>query len=225
MEIEEYNTIRAEMLQKFKRLDELLIFSITASGVLLAWFATQVDNPFWMTILVFSVVGLGITLCVFYIYGVILKQIYNQGSYLAVFHETNNSSINYHRLTRFFYALKDNSPKKLLLQEWGKDGRVAARILIILTVVNLAAPWFLHCNFIDSFTKINLCGQLLSVTIILLVYFPFLLLIIRERGSLMKTSSYVIKNMIDWSNIKTKMDENSNFLNNTIKNILEKNGE
>lgn len=204
MNEEEYKTIRDEMLQRFRWNVELLFFAIASTGALLSWLSTKPSNE--LNPYLFIMVGLGIVGYIFYSYESILRQIYNQGSYLAIFHERDNEDFRWHLLNRFHKELIGEK------SDWGKDGRRGAFALILLTIVNILGPLY--------FLRENICPNDMEKlgALIVVIVLGFLILIIIRR--LFNTGEYMRENMKEWNQIKENQKADPNLLENKIKNVL-----
>ena len=89
MDLEEYKTIRDEMVQRFRWTFEISFFAVASTGALLSWLSIAEIKSYPLLPIC---AGLGIISFLFYSYRVLLEGIYNSGSYLAVFHEGNEQN-------------------------------------------------------------------------------------------------------------------------------------
>jgi len=208
MNPEEYKTIREEMLLRFRWTFEIIFFSIVSTSAIISWLAVKrsevvtSDNYFFMNPFVFILVGLGIIAYLFSFYEKTLENIYKQGGYLAVFHELDDPTLRWHLLSRFQNDIlkeKEKTPVKTKKGRWGADGRNAARLLIILTLVNIFAPLvFLQENIIPITVFDLLLIFFIIVIIIIIIYICYLL---------MYTQIFMKKDMGKWFDVKSKLSE------------------
>lgn len=219
MNIEEYKTIREEMLSRFRWTFEVIFFSIVSTSAIISWLILKESEipPLGPYLLI--IVGLGIVTYLFWFYSKTLKSIYKQGSYLIVFHELENDSLRWHILSRFQNKFRCHSSK------WGSDGRNAAILLIILGFVNIVGPLCTLNGIILS----KLSDQILFVIMIVTIIFLIIFLCIVFQ-SLWKTKEFMYENMNNWLNLKEKLCKDELFkhsstynerLEDKIKEILE----
>lgn len=219
---EEYQTIRDEMLQKFKRTEELLIFSVTSTAVLLAWLVTQIDNASIPSPFVFTTIGLIMIAYFFYLFLITIRQIYHQGGYLSAFHETAESGLTYHTLTRFFDYFKKGNKNQKIKSRWGRNGKIAAIILLLLTILNSFGPLFLFSeeiiknpiitiqSWIDNLNQYS--TQLFFFTITIVV----VCIIFIEIYFLWTTKTFMEKDLLHWLEIAKELEKKPNFLINGV---------
>ncbi|MCK4475230.1 MAG: hypothetical protein KAU16_00705 [Methanophagales archaeon] len=234
MNEEEYKTIRDEMLQGFRWTVELLFFAIASTGTLLSWLSTKRSEipPNDLNPYLFIAVGLGIVGYIFYIYLTILKQVYNQGSYLAIFHERDNEDFRWHLLNRCYNKLIDKKSdggseegrgvvalilfripntigKKL---GWGSEGRRGAFALFLLLIANIMGPLcFLREN---SWPIDREEGVALGLVIILGYWISTIIY------NLWYTRDFMKENMKEWKKIKDKQEADPDLLEKTLENAL-----
>ncbi len=205
MKIEEYKTIRSEMLQRFRWTIELAFFAVASTGALLSWLSTKSGEPDLNPYL-FICVGLGIVVFVFNSYLNVLQGIYNQGSYLVFFHEVKEQDYNWHVLSRL--------QKESIGEEsnWGRDGRRGGLLSVILVSVNIFGPlWFLKSNLF----KLDWFYIVTMIFTAVLIYF-----VVRITYNLYSTRKFMQENMKEWLQIKENADNDPNFKENLIKRSI-----
>lgn len=202
MDVEEYKTIRDEMLQRFKWTVEISVFSVVSTGALLSWVFTKRStetNP-----LLFICVGLGIVAYLFYAYLNILQGNYNRGSYLAVFHEVRERNFRWHNFNRFRNEmLREES-------DWGRDGKRGGYLLVILTFANISIPLLLLWN------NLAIDWYLLFIIVFIVLY----AWIWHTAFDLFKTRGFMIKNWKKWRKVKEELTKNPNLLEDTQKRVF-----
>ncbi len=123
---------------------------------MLSWLSTNTKpdlDPF-----IFVTIGLGIISFLFHSYLDILQRIYNQGGYLAIFHEGNQKDLRWHLLSRL------RGPLLGVQSSWGWDGKRGGCVLIMLIIANIGGPlWLLRQN-------INTSGAFVLFAIPLAIY-------------------------------------------------------
>ena len=206
MKIEEYKTIRDEMLQRFKWTTELSFFSVVSTGALLSWLSTKSSdkelNPF-----LFICVGVGILLFVFFSYLNILRAIYNQGGFLVFFHELGSQDFRWHIISRTQNELIGGK------SDWGADGKRGGWLLILLLFTNIFGPLiFLKDNILSNFDWFKILTVIIAITIIV-----FLVIIMCQ---LFNTKKFMKKNMDKWRRIKENISKESNLPEITLENVL-----
>lgn len=211
MKIEEYETIRNEMTQRFRWTFEVIFFSIISTSTIISWLAVKrsegLDSLSNMTPYLFIIIGLGIVMYLFWFYYKTLESIYSQGGYLAVFHELEDNGLRWHILSRFQDELRG------LQSKWGRDGKNAGILLFLLASVNLiGAPIFFHEKMIPG----N-CLDLSIFFVMILIIVIFVGIIGYIMISLMKTKEYMHENMRMWFKIKEELSIENIQLEEKIK--------
>jgi hypothetical protein len=208
MNPEEYKAIRDEMLQRLKWTFELVFFSIASTAALLSWLSTQApqaeSNPS-MNPFLFACIGLVIIGYLFHSYRELLRQIYSQGSYLAVFYEGDEQGFNWHRLSRC------NRPLIGLKSSWGRDGRRGALLLILLLVANIFGPLYLLRE------NMSFDGWQLSLFIFMIV---LTLIVVRIIASLLTTAGFMKKDFDEWMQVKDTILKNPGLSSSVIKQLV-----
>lgn len=158
LQIEEYKTIRNEMLERFKESDKLLYYTIGSIGLIIAWLLSLspgnvgvVDQPF--IYIGGSWIVLVLVLYNMYSHYSTTKLIYIWGTYLAIFHELDNKEyIRFHLLNRFkndiINSLKDrdnikekeNLKKVELIETWGFQAKSYNKLFILLSCASIIVP-------------------------------------------------------------------------------------
>jgi hypothetical protein len=207
---EEYKSIREEMIQRHRWTVELSFFSVASTGALLSWLSTKSTsaelNPF-----LFICIGLGIVGFIFHSYLDVLRGIYNQGSYLVVFHERNIQSYSYHTLSRFRNELINKK------SDWGKDGRRGGYLLILLMLANIVGTlWFLRANICD-FGSDFVWFKIVTILIALLLVCSICYIIYR----LFNMRRFMMDNLKGWRQIRDNLEKTPDLLESTIKNVLD----
>ena len=195
----EYETIRNEMMQRFRWAFEVIFFSIISTSAIISWLAVNrsqgLNSP--GSPYLFIMIGLGIVAYLFWFYHKALEGIYNQGSYLAVFHELENNELNWHILSRFQNEIRGKSSK------WGSDGRKAAGLLVLLAIVNIVAPLaFLHEKIIPNSYLEGFIDLIIIIAIICLI-----IKITSIYQFLMKTKENMHKSMKKWFKVKEELSK------------------
>lgn len=212
MGIEEYKSIRDEMLQRFRWDIELSFFAVGSTGALLSWLSTQSEskqNPYF-----FICVGLTIVIFIFYSYYNVLKGIYNQGSYLIFFHEAVEENSGWHCLSRFRKELMGKR------SDWGSNGRRGGWLLVILALGNIFGPlYFLRGN-------INICAYgdvdwFKMVTILVAV--GLLIPVSKIAWGLFHSRKFMHENMREWMHVRKKLGQEPKLLENTINKVIDSN--
>ncbi len=200
MDMEEYKTIRQEMLLRFRWTTELFVFSVVSTGALLSWVfvksSSTETNPFLLIC-----VGLGIVSYIFYSYLNLLQQNYDRGSYLAVFHEGGEKGLKWHTVNRLRNELIGKK------SNWGRDGKRGGFLLIILVIANILIPLLL----LRDNLAMDWYLLLIIVVIALLLWIGF------TACGLFKTGEYMRKSWKKWRQIKEKLEQDPNLLEDTIK--------
>jgi hypothetical protein len=151
-----------------------------------------------------------------YLYERFLKGIYNQGSYLAVFHEGGEVGFQWHRLSRFRNELIG---KKL---DWGEDDKWGGWLLILLVSANIGGPlWFLRVAEGDSFEWISLLPRNLFEWVSLVIAAILFVRMVIVVKHLFTTAKFMRENMKIWRQVRIKLKENANLLEDTIKQVVE----
>lgn len=204
MNAEEYKSIRDEMLQRFRWSLQLAFFAVVSTAALLAWLSTEASaaksNPLlspWL----FACVGLVVTGYLFYSYRELLRQIYNQGSYLTVFYEKEQERLRWHCLSRFGNQwLGEKS-------DWGRDGRRGGFLMLFLLSANIGGPlWLLREN-------LDFCGW--NFLIFIIMIFLAIVVVVIAWG-LFTTRRFMLKNVGHWLKMKKELEKDPNSLWNFI---------
>ncbi len=223
----EYNVIRGEMLQNFRTVEQLLVFSITVVGGLFYWLVSEIttaESILFSDPFIFVIVGLIILSYAFSRYLHIIKRVYNQGSYLVAFHEISSISINLEiklkEDTQWHYLSRKYTPK------WGIHGRIIGGLLIALIIGSWAGPIFILYpdNFFLIFKLIFTCKhQWITFSIcVIITIISFVFVVI----GLFKLESYMKKNMCDWikkrDDFQKVLKDVNSEINKKIKTLNEK---
>lgn len=207
MNIEEYKSIRDEMLQRFRWTFEILFFAVASTGALLSWLSTiSSQAPSELNPFLFVCVGLGIISFLLYEYLEVLRGIYNQGSYLVVFHERNKQDFRWHTLNRFRKELVGGK------SDWGRDGRRGGYLLAVLTTANIGGPlWFLRGNILvfDWFRILTIVIALILVTFLSII-----------AWNLFHTDKSMREQLRDWSQLRDNLEKDSSILKTIITTVI-----
>jgi hypothetical protein len=207
MKVEEYRTIRDEMLLRFRWSHGLLLFAFASTGALLSWLSTRQNMescPYF-----FICIGLGIIGFVFYAHKDLLHGIYNLGSYLAVFHEELEKP-GWHWLSRFRDDLL--GPRSM----WGADGRRGAIILAILAVANIGGPVWLLSKDLNFWSPLDVLGL-----VTFMLAFPLSAMIAVIGWKLFHMADFMLGNMKKWKRIKKELERQPNLLKDTVSRVLD----
>lgn len=212
MNIEEYKTIRDEMLQRFRWTTELLFFAVGSTAALLSWLsslATQSPAPTRLNPLIFVSVGLGITTYLFFSYRETLGSIYQQGGYLAVFHEFSQQDFRWHLLRRFFNELRGEK------SDWGRDGRRGGLLLLLLAIANVLGPvWFLR-EYLGNIVVDLFNGVMIAIVLMLGAFICMI------AWDLFTTARFMRQNLKKWMQIKDNLEKDPSLLGTTIERVLQ----
>jgi len=218
MNIEEYKSIRDEMLQRFRWTTELSVFSVVSTGALLSWLSTARGQiPTELSPLLFIFVGLGIIGFIFYSYLELLRGIYNQGSYLTIFHERifdegNEQAFGWHALSRFRKELNKKEA------DWGRDGRRGGYLLLLLLIANLAGPLLLIWKTMDIFPPYWYKDWSILLPIAAVV--GLVVWISITAWGLFHTRKFMKDNLKEWMQTKDNLKKDPNLLETTMKSVL-----
>lgn len=209
MNMEEYRTLRDEMLQRFRWTRQLLLFSVGTTAALLSWLFTKGGDDGLNPIL-FVFVGLGLISFLFYSYKGVLEQIYHIGGYLAIFHEGGADGLKFHRISRLGDDLLGEKA------QWGKDPRRGVSLLFLLTIANCVGPFYIvkesgKWPALDEVTILSIAGAVI-----------FMLIIISTGWGLWSMKKSIRKDMSKWLRLKEKLETEPSVLERIIDDIREK---
>ncbi|MDP8216441.1 MAG: hypothetical protein P9L98_03880 [Candidatus Kaelpia imicola] len=187
----EYETMRNEMLQRFARVHYLLIGTTVAVAYLVYYYIVTSGlaktHLYFLSFIIVLLLTVSSYICLRLFYG-----IYQEGSYLAIFHELDGKE-KWHLRSRL---VKKVEPCMFhVYGRWGKDGFNALCIYISLLILSLSLLLSLHWRkpllVIDSVICLEDIISILLGIGVLIFFFIFI-------SKLWKTHDFMIANLKEW---------------------------
>jgi hypothetical protein len=210
MDLEEYKTIRDEMLQRFRWTLELSFFAVASTGALLSWLSTgsgRESNPY-----LFILIGLAIIFFVFYSYRNVLQKTYSLGSYLVLFHEIDKKGFRWHLLSRLRREMIGEK------SDWGTDGRRGGLLLVLLSIADIGGPLYL----LRENMSILADGCVDVFKLVTIVFSVALLILLSITAyNLFNMAKFMHSDMREWMQVKDEVAKDPNLPVNALKRVME----